>query len=341
MVKPESTFVLISSGIMASSWCLKQIAKMEAVVQRDEGGRGIRKLCRKGGALYDISTQLFRAKRVTILTGFPCLQREGGANSSSNLPPTETDGPSGAIAICRALLRLDKVKEVVIATDECNASVLKACANEGLRKENSNSWRLEIFSPKLYWNAKEQEKLEMIAAWSSHIIAIERGSLAKDGNAYTMSGKVMGPDLMAPLDQLFQKNFRAKYPNYSTSCIGDGGNELGMGSISDLIEIHVPKGPLIVSASPSDTLLCASVSNWGGYAAAAALQVISNKSDKILIPSEEEEIKTIKAANNAGARDGITGEANLSVDGISIEGHLGILEELRSIAEEKNHQESE
>ena len=326
---------------MASSWGVKQIAKMEAAIQRDEGGRGIRKLCRNGGALYEISKKLFRAKRVTILTGFPCLQRDRDGESSSNLPPTETDGPSGAIAICRALLRLDNVNEIVIATDECNASVMKACADEGLRRENSNSWRLEIFSPKLSWDVKEQEKLETIAAWSSHILAIERGSLAKDGNAYTMSGKIMGPDLMAPLDQLFQENFRAKYPNYSTSCIGDGGNELGMGSISDLIEIHVPKGPLIVSASPSDTLLCASVSNWGGYAAAAALQVLSHKSDKILIPSEDEEVETIKAANNAGARDGITGEAGLSVDGIGIEGHLRILEELRSIAKERCLKDSE
>ena len=311
------------------------IAELEAVIQRDEGRRGIKKICQQKGMLYELAKTLIASDKVVILTGFPCLQRPEGGKQT--LPPTETDGPSGAVAICRALLRLSCVNEVVIATDVCNANVMEHCARIGLQMESASSWRLEIFQPKNLWNSDEQQRLETIAKWANHILAIERGSLAKDGNAYTMSGKIMGPDLMAPLDQLFKKEFRLNYPNYTTSCIGDGGNELGMGTISNLIATHVPNGRIIASASPSDILLVASVSNWGGYAAAAALEVLSrakNSENLIkakLLPTEKEEIQTIKASNDAGARDGITGEVGLSVDGMDINVHIGILKELESI----------
>ena len=135
-----------------------------------------------------------------------------------------------------------------------------------------------------------------------------------------------------------QEDFRLKYPTYSTSCIGDGGNELGMGSISNLIHDHVANGKTIASASPCDILLCASVSNWGGYATAAALEVLSkvgNTEDEniktTLLTSEKEEINTIQASNDAGARDGISGKGDLYVDGMDISVHIGILKELETI----------
>ena len=320
----------------SSMQCIKRIANLEAVVQRDEGSRGIKKLCQPEGTLYELGKKLFSSDKITILTGFPCLQNKLGGGQ--DLPPTETDGPSGAIAICRAFLRLKDSNEVVIATDVCNAGVINACASRGLHAETNSSWRVEIFQPKALWDDKEQQRLEDVARWSNHILAIERGSLASDGNAYTMSGKIMGPDLMAPLDQLFEKQFRLKFPNYSTACIGDGGNELGMGGIREAIAKYVPNGNTIASAAPSDILLCASVSNWGGYATAAALEVLLNTSNdndtkmpKKLLPSVQEEIETIQASNDAGARDGITGKAELYVDGMNIDAHLGILNELESI----------
>lgn len=83
------------------------IAKIEAVVQRDEGKRGIGPLC-LSGELKSAADRIINARRVVIITGFPCLLDYS--------PPTETDGPLGALAIARACLAVGK--RVIIATDQ-------------------------------------------------------------------------------------------------------------------------------------------------------------------------------------------------------------------------------
>ena len=57
--------------------------------------------------------------------------------------------------------------------------------------------------------------------------------------------------------------------------IGDGGNELGMGKVKDIIHRDIPNGPTIACAITSGYLLTAGVSNWGGYALATALYLVS------------------------------------------------------------------
>lgn len=73
------------------------IDRIENIVQRDEGKRGIGQIIVKG-ELYNAAVALNSCTSVAIITGFPC-------NLEYN-PPTETDGPLGAIAIARALLAL-------------------------------------------------------------------------------------------------------------------------------------------------------------------------------------------------------------------------------------------
>jgi|EP00505_MAST-04D_sp_SCG-Rhode-Island_P001771 hypothetical protein len=310
-----------------SARVLSAIARLETTVQRDEGGRGIRHLCQPSGTLAAIATALYTAQNVVLVTGFPCLME--------HVVPTETDGPSGTIAICRALTK--RGAHAVIVTDDCNEGVLEACAKASLNDVSSGAWRIESFPPKFMWTEADQERLSRLAAGADHILALERASASLDGNAYTMSGKIMGPKLIAPLDQLFGNNMRKTYPNYVTSAIGDGGNEMGMAGARDEILANIPKGELIASASFADHLLVASVSNWGGYAVAAALEVLSiahaeeagqNKPSPLL-PTEDEERQAVEAAVHAGARDGVTGKKEVTVDGMDIGTSLGILQELR------------
>ena len=83
------------------------ISRIEAAVQRDEGKRGIGPLC-LSGELKRAADRIINAKRIVIITGFPCLLDYS--------PPTETDGPLGALAIARACLAIGK--RVIIATDQ-------------------------------------------------------------------------------------------------------------------------------------------------------------------------------------------------------------------------------
>eukprot|EP00952_Eustigmatos_sp_NYUAD-ZCMA_P005446 23797-Eustigmatos_ZCMA.PRE.1 len=58
--------------------------------------------------------------------------------------------------------------------------------------------------------------------------------------------------------------------------IGDGGNELGMGKVIDLIyESCIPDAERIGCVVPTNYLIVASVSNWGGYALAAAIALVA------------------------------------------------------------------
>jgi hypothetical protein len=309
---------------------LQTIAKLEQIVQRDEGGRGMRHLCQPSGTLATTALALFHAQNVVLVTGFPCLMQHD--------IPTETDGPSGTVAICRALTRMDKHKKVVIVTDDCNKPVIEACMDSMLYEYNETSF-LKSFPPSSQWNDTEQRRLMEVVKECDHILALERASESQDGNAYTMSGAIMGKDMLAPLDQLFSEKVRQKYPHYETSCVGDGGNEMGMHAVRDAIVTHIPNGALIASASSADHVIAASVSNWGGYAVAAALEVLAIEYDvnnkevlpwyPLLLPNVEE-TRAVEAVVQAGGRDGVTGKLEASVDGMSLDVSLGILNELRN-----------
>jgi hypothetical protein len=74
----------------------------------------------------------------------------------------------------------------------------------------------------------------------------------------------------APLHLLFSDP--AAKRRWYTIGIGDGGNEIGMGSLpKEIIESGIPNGEVIAAATPVDSLIVAGVSNWGGYGLLAAM----------------------------------------------------------------------
>ena len=73
---------------------------------------------------------------------------------------------------------------------------------------------------------------------------------------------------IAPLENILQ------YKSQSTRFIGigDGGNELGMGSVyQQIINSKILNAKEIACVIPSDHTIVCSVSDWGGYALAAAI----------------------------------------------------------------------
>ena len=122
------------------------INKLESIVQRDEGKRGIKELIIPG-ELYRSALTLMESKNVAIITGFPCMLDFD--------PPTETDGPLGALAIARSLIGAGK--SVVIVTDECNSEpILAAAGGAGLAPEQ---FRLECFAGGIGFDEGESKRL--------------------------------------------------------------------------------------------------------------------------------------------------------------------------------------
>merc|ERR1719161_2588687 len=76
------------------------MAKLEAVVQRDEGGRGIAAFIEPGALGRAVEAILAaEPRKVLVFSGFPCCM---------DFPeqPAETDGPLGAAAIAYGISTL-------------------------------------------------------------------------------------------------------------------------------------------------------------------------------------------------------------------------------------------
>ncbi len=112
--------------------------------------------------------------------------------------------------------------------------------------------------------------------------------------------------------------------------IGDGGNEIGMGNIQDLIIENIEKGKKIRSEVETDQLVIGGTSNWGAY---GILSQISVQVNDIFVPSPKEEKSLLKKCLNNGLVDGVTKEPSISVDGLPFSVLKSFLKLLRGITQ--------
>ncbi|XP_075007359.1 D-glutamate cyclase, mitochondrial isoform X3 [Calonectris borealis] len=166
-----------------------------------------------------------------------------------------------------------------------------------------------------------------------HLIAIERAGMAADGNYYN-ARKVNIKHLIDPIDELFLA--AQTIPGVTTTGVGDGGNELGMGKVKDAVKKHIKNGDVIACDIEADFTIVAGVSNWGGYAIACALYILSTceihdrylrkavgfpqLSKKMVwlsaLPSVTKEEKLLKTLLRHGVRSGKTASLEMEVDGL-------------------------
>jgi len=309
---------------------------LQARVQRDEGRRGIKGLVQPGQLLAAARTAVHQPKTsgVLLLTGFPCLRERS--------PPIETDGPPGAVALAYTLLALFR-NPVTILIEDHSANALQRCAEVG---NYGAVPELAAFPTSDRWTAADDARLEALRMAASTVVSIERAGDSRDGTCYTMRGLPMGASLLGRINQVATPG-----QGQATIAIGDGGNELGLGSMHAQICETIPRGEQIGCVVPADAPLVASVSNWGGYALSCAMALLAwdaGLEHAIFGSASQAETPeaylfhtvqdrrlaeaTIHACNDEGVVDGITGEAGGSVDGMTCETHLALFDELRGIA---------
>ena len=335
-----------------------RIQKIQDIIGSDAGGRGMKSLIVPGDLLR--AAQIFaslpppvvdhhhhddKAGAIIVVSGFPCCVNES--------PPTETDGPPGAMALCRTGVALGH--RVVLVTDDCNRAVFEAAAFKLLQTNNNGSFAVETFP--VQFTKRDEERFRSLVASCRLLIACERAGPARDGNCYTMRGIDMNHQnnnrpLVAPLHRLVNERREETVPFLA---IGDGGNELGMGKVINAIYKTIPKGEQIGCVVAADCLVASSVSNWGGYALAAATALTkashvikaatatdeeSNGNESAVIadyiqrclPSEDEEISLLDRCVAAGCRDGVSGKQEATVDGMPLERSLQCLRDVRAAA---------
>ena len=333
--------------LRVSAAIARAIDALQERVQRDEGRRGIGVLVQHGQLLSAARTLVppaaasasspssppnAAAEGVLILTGFPCLRER--------TPPIESDGPPGAIAIALTMLALSR-RPVTVLTEAHSAHVLERCASAGCIDPGMVP-EVAAFPTSDGWGCSDDARLDALRSGASTVVSIERAGDSADGTCYTMRGFPMGPSLLGKINTV-----AAPGRGLATIGIGDGGNELGMGSMHAQICEHIPLGPKIGCVVAADAPLVASVSNWGGYALSCATALLAWDAGlglasgaeaapegflNRLVQDEAMAEATLHACNEAGAVDGITAEGGGSVDGMPCDVQLGVLADLRRIS---------
>ena len=224
---------------------------------------------------------------VLIATGFYILN--GGA--------VETDGPPGAYAIGRALESIGR--PVAYITDDHGVAVMRGLA--GSAAEVIAFPTASVDDSAAYAERLLEERKPAL------LIAIERCAPSADG-IYRNMRSVDISAYTGRVDALFTSNQR-------TVGIGDGGNEIGMGSLANQIAGAdlLPDAPAAVAC---EKLVIASVSNWGAYGLLAAMSRLVGRN---LLPSVEEEIAWVRKCVELGAVDGFSGERVERVDGLPLD----------------------
>lgn len=139
----------------------------------------------------------------------------------------------------------------------------------------------------------------------------------------------------APLHRLFEVA-SGLAPRVKTIGIGDGGNELGMGSIPwETLHRAIAIGPAAKTACriPADFPLVAGTSNWGAYALAAAVGAMAGIPESAVRRGSAHELSLVESlVENAGAVDGVSKKRQPTVDGISSETYAKMVDEIEEAA---------
>lgn len=212
----------------------------------------------------------------------------------------ETDGPIGAIAMYDVLQGLG-YRPVFV----CGPPLSRVLGG-----------RFHVYEiPILDWEASTpavKEGLENLQP--ALIMSIERPGITASGRYYSMHGYDISA-YTAKFDLFFNLS------NCPTIAFGDGGNEIGMGNVKDLLA-DLPITPAVTTC---DELVIATVSNWGVYGVMAELSRLVGKD----LLADINPIKTLAYLMSNGGLDGVTAKATATEDGFPMDVGNQIIHQLR------------
>ena len=256
----------------------------------------------------------------------------------------ENDGPSGAAAVLRALW-LARHPLMVLVIEEAlippMAAILKAAGlsvvdHEAAQKASADKSLATVVLQPYPLNDDEGraaagpflEKFEPDLMFST-----ERVGRNENGIYYNMRGRDYGMG-RARVDFLFDAAMANGIP---VVAVGDGGNEIGMGKVADVVKTAVPFGAPgdcpcgggIGAVSGADILVTSAVSNWGCTAITSAMAL--RKQDARLLHTTEAEARLLEVMTAEGLINSADGVIDPHVDGIAKSTHIAVAEMARAI----------
>ena len=287
------------------------VDEIERLIQVDVG-RNVTALFEAArGGLRSAASALARAPsvRVGLITGFYV--------PLGSPPAAETDGPVGAALLAKGFAEVGIPCR--LATDEpCRSACSAALGGAG-----AELVPIDAIDP-----------ATTVTTWRrfgiTHALSIERCGRSADGAPRNMRGLDIS-SYTAPLDELFTA------APWETIAIGDGGNEIGMGSLPrELIAQHVDHGAIIACTTPAQHLIAAGVSNWGAYGLLGALAAVRDDWRARLLASLDEKLDRAileTMVNDGPAVDGVSRLRAMTVDNLDLTVHHNKLQEIRALLE--------
>ena len=324
-----------------------QLQSIRDLIQVDIGNRGLRKSPQTNlisSTLFDFSgaCQSFaqlKSGNIAIVTGFVIASVEPMR--------AETDGPPGSLFLARVLQAMGM--KVTLVTDRYCSLALEASLYKLKLKDQIQLLELPLEGSETYIDDFRGKVGPL-----THLISIERVGPShtpqsiisqEEGTKRTLElyrrevpeidfdcpHNMRGRDIgqwTSPTHLLFQDRLAEV-----TIGVGDGGNELGMGKIAwETIRNNIPNGGITACRIPTDYLVVAGISNWGGYALAQGISLVRGLKTASELFDNNQENELLELMLNAGPLvDGVRGEASMSVDGIAFEEYIKPIQEMMTI----------
>ena len=214
----------------------------------------------------------------------------------------ETDGPVGAIALYDTLKHL-------------GANPIIVCGDP-LARVISDDYQVHQISVGDISQGKQEAINALSSLKPSVVLSIERPGLTAGGFYANMRGE----DISARCACF---DYFVTEANCPTIAIGDGGNEIGMGKVSEALKDL----SITASATSCDELLVADVSNWGAHGIIALLAYWSGED----LLSKINTLDILKYISARGSVDGVTRLNTLTEDSLESGAGQQLIDELRRI----------
>jgi len=289
---------------------LAPIDAIEAVIQQDVG-RNIAPMfeAARGGLRGAVAALADAGGTIGLITGFYV---PGGTP-----PAAETDGPVATALLAHAFRRVGVSCRV--CTDELCAPACRAAL--------ADVAEVPVDVVPLGGSVDK-----VIAVWRAAdvrlALALERCGRTADGTVRNMRGHDIGA-YTTLLDDLFVAG------PWDTIAVGDGGNEIGMGSLPRaLIGAHIAHGEDIACVTPATHLILAGVSHWGAYALLGGLAVARPDWHTAMLNCLDTGLDQAileATVRNGPAVDGVTRQQTLTIDSLDCAAHHRVLEEIRGL----------
>lgn len=263
----------------------------DLMVARDLRGMKHLQKALKPGYYQRAAEKIFNCRGTILIgTGFPVDDT------------FETDGPVGAIAM------YDTFKYL-------GARPIIVCGNPLASVINDDYEVYEISVGDL--SKGKPEAVEALAKLKPElVISIERPGLSAGGFYANMRGENISKRC-ACFDYFITE---AECP---TIAIGDGGNEIGMGNVSEALQAL----SITASVTTCDELLVADVSNWAAHGIIAWLSYWSGED----LLSKVDTLAILKYISARGSVDGVTRLNTLTEDSLESGAGQQVIDELRRI----------